>query len=55
FSSFHILFSIGVLVPIFVTGMLLAWLYHRTGSLWPGIAAHAGLNALAVSALILGG
>ena len=55
FSSFHIFFSIGVLVPIFVTGMLLAWLYHRTGSLWPGIAAHAGQNALAVSAVIIGG
>ena len=53
FSAFHIV--PGVLVPTFVTGMLLAWLYHRTGSLWPGIVAHAGQNALAVSALILGG
>jgi membrane protease YdiL (CAAX protease family) len=53
FSAFHL--SIGVLVPILVTGILLAWLYHRTGSLWPGIAAHAGQNALAVSAVILGG
>ena len=53
FSAFHL--SIGVLVPIFVTGILLAWLYHRTGSLWPGIAAHAGQNALAVSAVIIGG
>jgi len=53
FSAFHL--SIGVLLPIFVTGMLLAWLYHRTGSLWPGIAAHAGQNALAVSAVIIGG
>ena len=53
FSAFHL--SIGVLLPIFVTGILLAWLYHRTGSLWPGIAAHAGQNALAVSAVIIGG
>ena len=53
FSGFH--FSLGVLAPIFITGMLLAWLYHRTGSLWPGIAAHAGQNALAVSAVIIGG
>ena len=53
FSAFHL--SIGVLLPIFVTGMLLAWVYHRTGSLWPGIAAHAGQNALAVSAVIIGG
>ncbi len=53
FSAFHL--SLGVLVPIFITGVLLAWLYHRTGSLWPGIAAHAGQNALAVSAVIIGG
>ena len=38
----------GVLVPIFITGFLLAWLYHRTGSLWPNIVAHAGQNALAL-------
>ena len=53
FSAFHL--SLGVLAPIFITGVLLAWLYHRTGSLWPGIAAHAGQNALAVSAVIIGG
>ena len=53
FSAFHL--SIGVLLLIFVTGILLAWLYHRTGSLWPGIAAHAGQNALAGSAVIIGG
>ena len=53
FSAFHL--ALGVLVPIFITGVLLAWLYHRTGSLWPGIAAHAGQNALAVSAVIIGG
>ena len=53
FSAFHL--ALGVLVPIFITGVLLAWLYHRTGSLWPGIAAHAGQNALAVSSVIIGG
>ena len=53
FSVFHL--AIGVLLPIFITGVLLAWLYHRTGSLWPGIAAHAGQNFLAVSAVIIGG
>ena len=53
FSGFHL--ALGVLAPIFITGVLLAWLYHRTGSLWPGIAAHAGQNFLAVSAAIIGG
>jgi len=47
FSLFHL--SVGVLIPVFMTGLLLAWLYHRTGSLWPSIVAHAGQNALAVA------
>ena len=56
FSAFHIFTGfVGVLAPIFITGVLLAWLYHRTGSLWPGIAVHAGQNALAVSAVVIGG
>ena len=41
----------GALVPIFVTGLLLAWLYWQTGSLWPSIFAHAGQNALVVAIL----
>ena len=48
FSSFHL--SVGVLIPIFMTGFLLAWLYWRTGSLWAPIGAHAGQNALALIA-----
>ena len=47
FSVFHL--SLGVLLPIFITGLALAWLYWRTGSLWPSIAAHAGQNALVVT------
>lgn len=47
FSLFHI--SPQVLVPIFVTGLLLGWLYQRTGSLWPAILAHAAQNALALT------
>ncbi len=46
FSAFHL--SPGALVPIFITGFLLAWLYWRTGSLWAAIGAHAGQNALAL-------
>jgi membrane protease YdiL (CAAX protease family) len=52
FSLFHVF--PGVLIPIFVTGVLLAWLYHRTGSLWPCIAAHAGQNAMAITVTMLG-
>ena len=46
FSGFHL--EPSVLLPILVTGLLLAWLYHQTGSLWPPIAAHAAQNALAL-------
>ena len=50
FSIFHISQgSPGVLVPIFVTGLLLAWLYYRTGSLWASVMAHAGQNAVALA------
>jgi CAAX protease family protein len=52
FSVFH--GSPGVLIPIFITGMLLAWLYQQTGSLWPSITAHAGQNAAALVATIYG-
>lgn len=51
FSGFHL--SVGVLIPIFITGFLLAWLYWRTGSLWAPIGAHAGQNALALIATAL--
>ena len=34
---------------IFVSGMLTAWLYMRTGSLWPPIALHAVNNAIATA------
>ena len=49
FSAFHLLsFAIGLIVPIFITGLLLAWLYSKTGSLWTSIAAHAGQNTVAI-------
>ena len=51
FSGFHL--SLGVLIPIFITGLLLAWLYWRTGSLWASVGAHAGQNALALLATMV--
>jgi uncharacterized protein len=35
-----------------VLGMLLAWLYERTGSLWAPITLHAVNNALAFTVLV---
>ncbi len=52
FSLFHV--DVGVFIPIFVTGLLLAWLYHRTGSLWPCMLAHGGQNALALAVGVYG-
>jgi membrane protease YdiL (CAAX protease family) len=42
--------SFGVMIPAFFTGGLLAWLYWRTGSLWPCLLAHAAQNAVALAA-----
>ena len=56
FSAFHITQgTVAVLLPIFILGLLLAWLYQRTGSLWSSIAAHAGQNTVALVVTIYGG
>ncbi len=53
FALFHL--HPGVLAPIFFTGLLLAALYHYTGSIWPPVIAHAGQNTVALLAIIYGG
>ena len=40
----------GAMIPIFFTGIVLGWLFVRTGSLWPCVAAHAAQNTLALLA-----
>jgi membrane protease YdiL (CAAX protease family) len=47
FSAGHV--NIGVMVPFFVSGLLLSWLYLKTRSIWPGFTAHAAQNLLALS------
>ena len=47
FALFHV--DPRVMVPIFVTGMLLAWLYHKTGSIWSPFVTHGMQNAVAFS------
>ena len=39
------------MIPLAVFGVALAWLYDRTGSLWPSVIAHAINNALALAIL----
>ena len=44
--------SYALLIPIFVAGALLGWLYLRTGSLWSCIWAHGAQNAVAFAAAL---
>ena len=43
--------SVGVMIPFFVSGLLLSWLYLKTRSIWPSFTAHAAQNIIAISAL----
>jgi uncharacterized protein len=43
--------SWGVVLQLTVFGLVLTWLYERTGSLWPPIALHLLNNALAFAVL----
>ena len=39
--------SVAILIPIFVAGLLIGWLYHRTGSLWSCVWVHGAQNGVA--------
>lgn len=41
--------DIAVVLPVFVSGVILSWLYVQTGSLWPPFLAHSVQNSLAVA------
>jgi uncharacterized protein len=43
--------SWGVCLQLAIFGVVLAWLYQRTGSIWPTIAVHMFNNALAFALL----
>ena len=40
-----------VILQLSIFGLVLAWLYERTGSIWPPIAVHAFNNAVAFAVL----
>ena len=46
FALIHMGLPWQVLPSIFVLGLVLGWLYERTGSLLPGVLVHAGFNAV---------
>ena len=40
-----------VLIPTFILGNLLAYLYHRSNSIWPGVILHALVNTSSLLAI----
>ena len=44
FAALH--FNVGSIIPFTIIGMLLAWAYVVSGSLWMAIAAHFAFNAI---------
>lgn len=53
FGAFHITSAdtVGLIVPFSAIGVLLAWVYHRTRSLWPSIGTHVLFNLVSFAAL----
>jgi|GEM_PF-2047546 len=45
FMCIHIGVAWQVMPALFALGIILGWLYEKTGSLWPCFVAHAGFNA----------
>ena len=52
FAALH--FQPSIIIPVFITGLLLGALYWQTGSIWPGIGVHAGQNLIATLGVIVG-
>lgn len=50
FSAVHS-YSLISSISVFVGGVSLAYLFERSGSLWPSVVAHAGYNAIAIVAM----
>jgi len=46
FGTFHVagVDTLGLVIPFTAIGMGFAWLYYRTGSLWPSILTHLVFN-----------
>ena len=52
--AFSVAHGIPVLMPkYFCNGLILAWVCHRTGSLWPPLAVHVGWNVWASLDVVL--
>jgi membrane protease YdiL (CAAX protease family) len=42
--------QLAALIPTFILGNVLAYVYHRSNSLWPGMILHFLVNAFGLSA-----
>ncbi len=51
FSVAHL--TPGLMLPAFVTGVIFAWVYWRSGSIWPVVTAHMTQNSLAFIGSVL--
>ncbi|MBM3668192.1 MAG: CPBP family intramembrane metalloprotease, partial [Actinobacteria bacterium] len=49
FGMVHATTGITTVVPLAALGVALAWLYEKTGSLWPPVIAHMINNAIALA------
>jgi hypothetical protein len=56
FAAFHVTSAdtVGLVLPFTLVGVLFAWLYHRTGSIWPSIGAHFLFNLFSFVLLATG-
>lgn len=45
---FAVSHGLGVVAPIFVLALGLAWIYARTGTIWAPIVMHAVVNAVSL-------
>jgi CAAX protease family protein len=50
---FALLHGVGVIAPIFVLGLGLAYVYHRTGSVWASMLTHSLVNTVSLTLLFL--
>ncbi len=51
FALVHL--QLAALIPIFILGCIFAYLYQRSGSIWPAVLMHIASNALALGAAFL--
>ncbi len=48
FSAAHL--DLAAFIPVFILGSVLAYVYHRSNSVWPGMVLHLLVNAFGLSA-----